>query len=263
MSELMSQHAVLELCSKTGQRLSAESLTIATAESCTGGLLASILTDVAGSSAYMLGGVVSYSNHAKMLLLNVQDATLQAHGAVSAETAAEMAQGVRRLLGSDIGLSTTGVAGPGGGTPDKPVGTVYVHISAPDAEWGEHHIWPYDRSGNKLASVQALLDLTGRYLDQRTVSDQRPNSPQILDVPVIVEASASAGWWKPTVVWIQDQRWDIVGWGRQTEQADGSTVVMVEADGGAGNSGARFELVVDMAAGQWRLRRAWWPRRSA
>ena len=164
-----------------------------------------------------------------MLLLHVRDATLQAHGAVSAETAAEMAVGVRRLLGSDIGLSTTGVAGPGGGTPEKPVGTVYVHLSAPDAEWGEHHIWPYDRSGNKLASVQALLDLTRRYLDQWFQADQRPNRPQQLNLPVIVEASNSASWWKPTVVWIQDQRWDIVGWGRQSEQADGSTVMMVEA----------------------------------
>ena len=220
--------------------------------------MASVLTDVGGSSAYMLGGVVSYSNHAKMLLLDVQEATLQAHGAVSAETAAEMAAGARRLLDSDIGLATTGVAGPGGGTPDKPVGTVYLHLSAPNTEWGEHHVWPYDRSGNKLASVQALLDLVLRFLDQRSKSDQHPNRPQLIDAPVIVEANSSAGWWKPTVVWVQDQRWDIVGWGRQTEQADGSTVVMVEASGGA-----RFELVVDMATGHWRLLRAWWPRRVA
>jgi len=182
---------------------------------------------------------------------------LQAHGAVSAGTAAEMAQGVRRLLGSDIGLSTTGIAGPGGGTPDKPVGTVYLHLSAPDAEWGEHHVWPHDRAGNKLASVQASLDLLLRYLDQRSRSDQRPNRPQLLNLPVAVEASASAGRWKPRAVWVQDKRWEIVGWGRQSEQADGSTVMMVEAIGGA-----RFELVVDVVSGQWRLLRAWWPRRA-
>ena len=261
MSDQISQEAVLELCSIIGHRLVDDSLTVASAESCTGGLLASILTDVAGSSSYMLGGVVSYSNHAKMLLLNVQDATLQAHGAVSGETASEMAGGVRRLLGSNIGLSTTGVAGPGGGTPDKPVGTVYIHLSAPDTEWGEHHVWPYDRFGNKLASVQALLDLTSRYLDRHSQSNRHPNYPQRLDWPVVVEASHSAGWWKPTVVWIQDQRWDIVGWGRQSEQGDGSTVMMVEANDSAGNSGARFELVVDLASSQWRLQRAWWPRR--
>ena len=257
MSESTSADQVFELCSTVGHRLISGSLTIATAESCTGGLLASILTDVAGSSAYMLGGVVSYSNHAKMRLLGVQDATLQAHGAVSAETAAEMAQGVRRLLGSDIGLSTTGIAGPGGGTPDKPVGTVYLHLSATDAEWGEHHVWPHDRAGNKLASVQASLDLLLRYLGQRAHSGQRPNRPQKLDLPVVVEASENAGRWKPHAVWVQDKRWEIVGWGRQTEQADGSTVVMVEANGGA-----RFELVVDVVSGQWRLRRAWWPRRA-
>lgn len=260
MLDQLSHNAVLELCSKIGLRFIHESLTIATAESCTGGLLASILTDVAGSSAYMLGGVVSYSNHAKMSLLNVQDATLQAHGAVSAETAAEMASGVRRLMGSDIGLSTTGVAGPGGGTPEKPVGTVYVHLSAADAEWGEHHVWPYDRSGNKLATVQALLELQLRYLDQHSGSNRHPNRPQRLDLPVVVEASADAGRWKPTAVWIQDRRWDIIGWGRQTEQEDGSTVVMVEAGTGTGNSGARFELVVDATSGQWLLRRAWWQR---
>ena len=257
MSDLISPEVVLEYCSEVGRHLIDNSLTVATAESCTGGLLASILTDVAGSSAYMLGGVVSYSNHAKMLLLHVRDATLQEHGAVSAETAAEMAGGVRRLLGSDIGLSTTGVAGPGGGTPDKPVGTVYLHLSAPDAEWGEHHVWPHDRAGNKRASVQALIELTSRYLEQLPQSGQHPNSPQLLDTPVVVEASSTASRWKPTAVWIQNQRWDIVGWGRQSEQADGSTVVMVEASGGA-----RFELVVDVASGQWRLRRAWWPRRA-
>ncbi len=255
MSEFTPADPVLELCSTVGHLLTADSLTIATAESCTGGLLASVLTDVAGSSAYMLGGVVSYSNHAKKRLLGVQDATLQTHGAVSAEAAAEMAQGVRRLLNSDISLATTGIAGPGGGTPDKPVGTVYLHLSAPDAEWGTHHIWPHDRAGNKLASVQASLDLLLRYLDQRPHSDQHPNRPQRLNLPVVVEATASAGRWKPHAVWVQDKRWEIIGWGRQTEQADGSTVVMVEANGGA-----RFELVIDVASGQWRLLRAWWPR---
>lgn len=206
----------------------------------------------------MLGGVVSYSNHAKMRLLGVQDATLQAHGAVSAETAAEMAQGMRRLLGSDIALSTTGIAGPGGGTPDKPVGTVYLHLSAADVEWGEHHVWSQDRAGNKLASAQASLDLLLRYLDRRSESDHHPNRPRFLDMPVIVEVREQAGRWKPQAVWVQDKRWEIIGWGRQSEQADGSTVMMVEANGGA-----RFELVVDIVSSQWRLRRVWWPRQVA
>ena len=105
-------------------------LTIATAESCTGGLLGKRLTDIAGCSACYLGGAVTYSNEMKMRVLGVSEKTLEAFGAVSAETAIEMARGVRKLTGADIGMSTTGVAGPGGGTEEKPVGTVYIGLSA-------------------------------------------------------------------------------------------------------------------------------------
>ncbi|MBR4876049.1 MAG: nicotinamide-nucleotide amidohydrolase family protein, partial [Clostridia bacterium] len=105
-------------------------LTVATAESCTGGLVGKRLTDISGSSACYEGGVVSYSNEVKMNVLGVKEETLRNFGAVSAETAMEMARGVRKLTGADIGVSTTGVAGPGGGSPEKPVGTVYVGISA-------------------------------------------------------------------------------------------------------------------------------------
>ncbi|MBQ1250953.1 MAG: competence/damage-inducible protein A [Clostridia bacterium] len=105
-------------------------LTVATAESCTGGLVGKRLTDISGSSTCYLGGVVSYANEVKMGVLGVKEETLRNFGAVSAETAMEMARGVRKLTGADIGVSTTGVAGPGGGSPEKPVGTVYVGISA-------------------------------------------------------------------------------------------------------------------------------------
>ncbi len=157
---------LLELSRLVGQLLAAANFTVATAESCTGGALASTLTDIAGSSDYLLGGVVSYSNEVKLEGLGVRPATLQVHGAVSAETAAEMAQGVRRLLHSQLGISTTGIAGPGGGTSEKPVGLVYLHLSAPDAEWGERHVWPYGRLGNKRAAVAAALALVQRYLQQ-------------------------------------------------------------------------------------------------
>lgn len=109
-------------------------LTLATAESCTGGLLGKRLTDISGSSACYLGGVVSYANEVKAGVLGVRGETLQAHGAVSPETAIEMARGVRRITGADIGISTTGVAGPGGGSPEKPVGTVYIGLCAPGIE---------------------------------------------------------------------------------------------------------------------------------
>ena len=98
------------------------------AESCTGGLLGDRFTNVPGSSVYFLGGVVSYSNEAKMNLLGVQNDTLVEHGAVSEETAAEMAQGVRQLFQADTGISVTGISGPDGGTPEKPVGLTFIAI---------------------------------------------------------------------------------------------------------------------------------------
>ncbi len=103
-------------------------ITLSAAESCSGGLLSKTITDVPGCSAIYPGGVCSYSNQMKMKWLDVQPSTLEQHGAVSAETALEMAQGIRNATGSDYGISTTGIAGPGGGTPDKPVGLVYIAV---------------------------------------------------------------------------------------------------------------------------------------
>jgi nicotinamide-nucleotide amidase len=103
--------------------------TLATAESCTGGVVAQMITAIAGVSPYYLGGVVSYANEAKVELLGVERELIESHGAVSAEVAAAMAEGVRNRLGADLGLSTTGVAGPSGGTPEKPVGLVYVGLA--------------------------------------------------------------------------------------------------------------------------------------
>ena len=108
--------------------------TLAVAESCTGGLISKRLTDIPGCSDVFLGGCVTYCNDAKMKLLGVSAETLEAHTAVSAETAAEMARGVRLALGADIGISATGYAGPGGGTDEEPVGTVYVGISTEEGE---------------------------------------------------------------------------------------------------------------------------------
>jgi nicotinamide-nucleotide amidase len=108
--------------------------TLACAESCTGGYIAKRLTDLAGVSEIFLGGCVTYANSAKQTLLGVSPETLAAHGAVSRETALEMARGVRTVLGADIGISTTGIAGPGGGTPQKPVGTVWIAVSTAEGE---------------------------------------------------------------------------------------------------------------------------------
>lgn len=112
-----------------GEALKSKGLTLATAESCTGGLLSKLITDVPGSSDYFRGGVVAYSNDIKECLLKVRAATLKRHGAVSEEIAAEMARGAKKRLASSIGVSITGIAGPGGGIPGKPVGTVYIGAS--------------------------------------------------------------------------------------------------------------------------------------
>ena len=115
---------------EASEALRARGLTLSCAESCTGGLVAKLITDLAGSSDIFEGGVVSYSNDVKMKILGVSEETLALHGAVSEETALEMARGVAERLGSDIGVSTTGIAGPGGGSEEKPVGTVCFGIAS-------------------------------------------------------------------------------------------------------------------------------------
>ena len=107
-------------------------MTVGTAESCTAGMISARIADIPGSSDVLLGGIVSYSNGVKMKLLGVSEKTLRDHGAVSEECAGEMADGARRALGCDIAVSVTGIAGPGGGTPEKPVGTVCFGISTAD-----------------------------------------------------------------------------------------------------------------------------------
>ena len=133
--------------------------TLALGESCTGGLIAHRITEVAGSSDYFLGGIVAYSNPVKESLLHVEQATLEAVGAVSEETAREMARGARETLTATVGVSVTGIAGPGGGTEDKPVGLTYMAVSSPDGEWLERHVFEGDRSANKAASAEATMRL--------------------------------------------------------------------------------------------------------
>jgi len=144
--------------------LSSQKKTIATAESCTGGLLANKLTNVSGSSAYFERGLVTYSNEAKMELLDVPEETLQAHGAVSAETAKAMAAGVRKLAQSDFGISTTGIAGPSGSTEEKPVGLVYIGFASETEIFSKRLLFTKDRIGNKERTVQAALNLIRKQL---------------------------------------------------------------------------------------------------
>jgi len=147
-----------------GQLLRQRGLTIALAESCSGGLIGHRITNIPGSSAYLNGGIVAYSDAVKQQVLGVRAETLAVHGAVSEETAVEMATGARRVLTADIGLSVTGIAGPDGGTPDKPVGTVcFALASASHVYHRRYHLWG-ERDWVKLLSSQVALDWVRRYL---------------------------------------------------------------------------------------------------
>lgn len=150
-----------------GRLLVEQKLTLGVAESCTGGLITHCLTNVPGSSNYLLGGIVAYSYDVKERVLNVRHDTLYEHGAVSRETALEMARSARRLLGSDVALAVTGIAGPGGGTPEKPVGLVYIALSARDIERCERYVWSGDRLQNKQQSSQVALEMLLEYLTER------------------------------------------------------------------------------------------------
>lgn len=145
------------------QLLVERGLTLAVAESCTGGLLGHLITQVPGSSAAFLGGMIAYHNRLKEQL-GVPPEVLQEKGAVSAETAREMAQGALRQTGADIALAVTGIAGPTGGTPEKPVGLTYIALAAPDSLLCERHVWKGDRRQNKSASARAALELLLRHL---------------------------------------------------------------------------------------------------
>jgi PncC family amidohydrolase len=150
-----------------GRLLEQREMTLAAAESCTGGLVSHRITNVPGSSAYYNGSVTAYSNEIKEAVLRVRHDTLVQYGAVSEQVALEMARGVRDVLRVDVGLAVTGVAGPGGGTPEKPVGLVYVALAASDGEWAERHMWNGNRAENKACSAEAVLDLLRRYLEGR------------------------------------------------------------------------------------------------
>ena len=147
-----------------GKLLKKRKLTISVAESLTGGLVQHKLTQIPGSSDYFMGGIVSYSNEAKMELLGVRESSLKKYGAVSELVAKEMAEGVRKRLGTDIGISTTGIAGPTGATATKPVGLVYLALSAKDIVIARKQIFGPDRNSVKQRSAQAALELARRYL---------------------------------------------------------------------------------------------------
>jgi PncC family amidohydrolase len=154
----------LSLEAQLGQLLRARGLRLATAESCTGGLIADRITDVPGSSDYFLGGFVAYAYEAKVASLGVSWDTLQKFGAVSRETVLEMARGARIALGADIAISVSGIAGPGGGLPEKPVGTTWIGLVTPGSEQAQVYCWEGNRRENKERSADEAMKFVIEFL---------------------------------------------------------------------------------------------------
>ena len=140
-----------------GQRLAGSGHTLATAESCSGGLVAHLLTNVAGASGYFLGGVVAYADAVKVALLGVEVGTLDAHGAVSEPVARQMAEGARKRFGADYAAACTGIAGPSGGSPEKPVGLVYTAVAGPDGTQVRRNLFGGSREEIKSETAETVL----------------------------------------------------------------------------------------------------------
>jgi len=248
-----------------GTMLQAQGLTLATAESCTGGLVGHRLTNVPGSSAYYVGGLVAYSYEAKEWLLGVRHETLMTYGAVSEQTAREMARGARRRLSTGLGVGITGIAGPSGATPDKPVGLVFIALSAPDAELCERHVWQGDRLANKEQSAEAALRLLLTYLKEQSLrqTDVRPDIDRnrrkqtvIINEPLNVEVRIRQdGTVRPVAFVWQGRRFEIRSWGRESEAAVAGRLMhcyLVQTEGPE-----TWELCLDKETAQWALRRHW------
>ena len=154
-----SDGALVDLARRVGGALRAGGRRLATVESCTGGLVAHLITEIPGSSDYFVGALVTYSNELKEALADVPADVLEAHGAVSAQVARAMAEGARRRLAVDVAVAVTGVAGPDGGSAAKPVGLTYVAVADPDGIDVRRYLWDGDRTANKRHSAAAALEL--------------------------------------------------------------------------------------------------------
>jgi PncC family amidohydrolase len=157
--------SLVALAERVQRMLVERGMKLSTAESCTGGLIAHVLTEVAGSSDYFAGGAVTYSDSLKEIELGVPAETLERHGAVSAQTCLAMAEGARRRYGVDLAVSVTGIAGPGGGSDAKPVGLTYIGVADVGGQEVRRYAWSGDRHANKVSSARAALELVLERLD--------------------------------------------------------------------------------------------------
>jgi PncC family amidohydrolase len=164
-----------ELAARLGARCAARGIRVATVESCTGGLVGHLMTEIPGSSAWFVGGFVTYSDDLKESLVGVPPAVLAAHGAVSAQVAMTMASGGRERTGADLAVSVTGIAGPDGGTESKPVGLTYVAVADAADIAVRRFAWGGDRAENKRQSAAAALELLLERVEARAVSPNQPD----------------------------------------------------------------------------------------
>ena len=216
--------------------------TIGTAESCTGGLVAHRLTNIPGSSACVLGGIVAYANEIKESVTGVRRETLVKYGAVSAETAAELAQGARRLLKVDVAVSVTGIAGPGGASADKPVGLTYIGVAAEGYEVVNKHVWTGNRLSNKDLSADAALRMVLDYLEggTRALMNIQDEIVSAVDAEILPDGRVT-----PRGFTWQGQRHRIADIGRQWLEGE-RRHVLVNTE-----SGDTIELAVSMPAMVW------------
>jgi len=229
-------------------------LRLALAESCTGGLIGHRVTNVPGSSTYYMGSVTAYSYEAKVRLLGVRWETLEKSGAVSQETVLEMARGVRHALAADVGVAVSGIAGPGGGTPEKPVGLVWFGLSAPDADRAWSYIWKGDRLQIKEQSAEQALCLVADYLEgEQTVmgelntSGRKPDGRPLEPVEVMARFDAEGQLLPLSFSW-QGQSYAVNSTGRRWQDDAGQHIlVMVPGD-------RVFELAYAPAEMRWYLR---------
>jgi PncC family amidohydrolase len=237
---------------RVGDLLRKHRLKLATAESCTGGLIGHLLTNVPGSSDYYLGGAQVYSNDIKHKVLGVRLETLETYGAVSAETVLEMACGVRKTLDSDIGLSVSGIAGPGGGTIEKPVGLVWIGMAASGFERAWENKWDGDRTQIKDQAANQALYLLSEYLEGEELVNRVDKSRHSTDRsgdPVKVWVSIGEnGEIQPTGFSSSGEKYKIDTVGRQWEK-DGCRhfLVMVPID-------KIYELIFNQGEMRWYLK---------
>lgn len=231
------EYTLAELLKKLG-------LSLATAESCTGGLLSHRITNVPGSSAFFLGGIVSYAYSAKTRLLGVKQETLELHGAVSRQAVLEMAQGARQTLGADLGIAISGVAGPDGGTVEKPVGFTWIGLCSEDVLEAWNYTWAGGREQVKEQSAQQALQLLVEYTRALEKRQNVTAHSAAVTVTAVFEPDGDA---RPVEFTLNNRVYKVSAVGRRWRDAAGQHfLVMDQAE-------RLHELVFMAGKGQWRL----------